>query len=604
MATYQVEFAYSGQEDDELTLEIGELIQNCVQKEDGWLEGEINGKRGMFPDNFVKKVAHHVSAKPKPTPPPIPSHKPKVGSQPKRPTVKALFAYRAGNGDELTFEEGQAIIYLQDVEDGWAKGELEDGSTGLFPTNFVQAAPELDVEKEVTTPKAEVQTKPTNKPIKQEVRSSSDGAQYYKVAFDYQADNSDELTLTHGDVVKVLKKESADEGWWEGENISSGAVGVFPKNFMDQTAIAAPTSKSTAQASVAAASGGINRINKTVIMRDTKQTDKQTRRNIVSDMPVSANTKMMDNDKVKNRPKGPNNRRPPKKKAIDDRNPTSPLDENPPMEADHVDGKLKIEPSSPSPAPGAQGARSPLSGAVPMPGMPNINMGSLRKKQQKMAANRGGNSVEEKPSANRKSLTTESTQMNVVSTPASDDKSDSAIPPWKKELMNAKRGKSIKPTSNVQEKTVTPANEDRQQPPWVKEMEKKKSSFTREDIKPEQATKKEPIERTSSTKPQPIAGTRSSFRPAAPSTNSSGSSFALPVATSVSTPPPSSSAPPNSKAQSNSTTTSGGVEPTLSDLLREIQGLKTHVQTLSRRLDEESNLRTMLEKKVNSLQRD
>ena len=49
-----------------------------------------------------------------------------------------MFAYRAGNGDELTFEEGQKIFFLQDVEDGWAKGELEDGSTGLYPTNFVQ----------------------------------------------------------------------------------------------------------------------------------------------------------------------------------------------------------------------------------------------------------------------------------------------------------------------------------------------------------------------------------------------------------------------------------------------------------------------------------
>jgi len=83
----------------------------------------------------------------------------------------------------------------------------------------------------------------------------------------------------------VLKKESADEGWWEGENCVTGSVGVFPKNFMDQTPIAAPGAKSTAGNNT----GPINRINKTVIMRDTKQTNKDVRRNIVSDMPVSTN---------------------------------------------------------------------------------------------------------------------------------------------------------------------------------------------------------------------------------------------------------------------------------------------------------------------------
>lgn len=40
---------------------------------------------------------------------------------------------------------------------------------------------------------------------------------------------------------------------------------------------------------------------------------------------------MMDNANVKNRPKGPKDRRPPKKKAQAERNPTSPLDENPPL---------------------------------------------------------------------------------------------------------------------------------------------------------------------------------------------------------------------------------------------------------------------------------
>lgn len=58
-----------------------------------------------------------------------------------------------------------------------------------------QAAPELDVDKEVV-PKPDL--KPTNKPKKEAA-----DALYYKVAFEYHADNSDELSLSVGDVIKV-----------------------------------------------------------------------------------------------------------------------------------------------------------------------------------------------------------------------------------------------------------------------------------------------------------------------------------------------------------------------------------------------------------------
>lgn len=50
-----MEYEYEALHDDELTLQLGDIIKNVRYiEEDGWMEGELNGKRGLFPDNFVK----------------------------------------------------------------------------------------------------------------------------------------------------------------------------------------------------------------------------------------------------------------------------------------------------------------------------------------------------------------------------------------------------------------------------------------------------------------------------------------------------------------------------------------------------------------------
>ena len=49
-----VEFDYQGVEDDELTIEKGDIITDVIKHDGGWWEGACNGKKGMFPDNFVK----------------------------------------------------------------------------------------------------------------------------------------------------------------------------------------------------------------------------------------------------------------------------------------------------------------------------------------------------------------------------------------------------------------------------------------------------------------------------------------------------------------------------------------------------------------------
>ena len=52
----RVTFSYKAVEDDELTLEVGDIITNIVDVDVGWCEGELNGKRGMFPNNFVEMI--------------------------------------------------------------------------------------------------------------------------------------------------------------------------------------------------------------------------------------------------------------------------------------------------------------------------------------------------------------------------------------------------------------------------------------------------------------------------------------------------------------------------------------------------------------------
>lgn len=49
-----VEFDYEAQQDDELSLTVGDIIVNIRRDDGGWWEGELNGRRGLFPDNFVR----------------------------------------------------------------------------------------------------------------------------------------------------------------------------------------------------------------------------------------------------------------------------------------------------------------------------------------------------------------------------------------------------------------------------------------------------------------------------------------------------------------------------------------------------------------------
>ncbi|XP_068199860.1 SH3 domain-containing kinase-binding protein 1 isoform X2 [Antennarius striatus] len=307
-----VEFDYEAQQDDELSLTVGDIIANIRRDDGGWWEGELGGRRGLFPDNFVREIKKEPKrdggqasviksdlSNGRASPVSDSSIRPaRKGEQIRKRRCKAAFSYLPQHEDELELKIGDVIEIIGEVEEGWWEGML-NGKTGMFPSNFTREVlpdsdtPSVDTpasqeeargsrtskdspssesdagESRSETGSGEIQPKKIrgfgfgdifkDQPIKlrprsMEVDSEGDkanegkassvasetmktepdskakGREQCKVLFPYEAQNEDELSIKEGDIVNIITKECADAGWWMGE--IGGRQGVFPDNFV------------------------------------------------------------------------------------------------------------------------------------------------------------------------------------------------------------------------------------------------------------------------------------------------------------------------------------------------------------------------------------
>lgn len=51
-----VDHPYTAAEEDELSLRPGDIIRGVERRPGGWWRGELRGRVGVFPDNFVRVV--------------------------------------------------------------------------------------------------------------------------------------------------------------------------------------------------------------------------------------------------------------------------------------------------------------------------------------------------------------------------------------------------------------------------------------------------------------------------------------------------------------------------------------------------------------------
>jgi len=91
--------------------------------------GEVGGRQGMFPSNYVKMQEDAGAAAAD-----------EQQQQPRQMDAKAQAIYDfVGQGsDELSFKEGE-ILYITGELNQWFLGKSADGSrVGIFPSNYVK----------------------------------------------------------------------------------------------------------------------------------------------------------------------------------------------------------------------------------------------------------------------------------------------------------------------------------------------------------------------------------------------------------------------------------------------------------------------------------
>ncbi|XP_018336573.1 cytoplasmic protein NCK1 isoform X4 [Agrilus planipennis] len=155
--------------------------------------------------------------------------------------VVAKYDYAAQGAQELDLRKNERYLLLDDSKHWW-RVQNSRNQSGYVPSNYVKKEkPSLfDSIKKKVKKGSGSKTLPSNNSPSRSVESPnvarrlpadpSEAIGVAVVKYNYQAQQSDELSLVKGSRILILEK--SNDGWWRGQ--SGNAVGWFPSNYTQE----------------------------------------------------------------------------------------------------------------------------------------------------------------------------------------------------------------------------------------------------------------------------------------------------------------------------------------------------------------------------------
>ncbi|KAI8456001.1 hypothetical protein BY996DRAFT_6412752 [Phakopsora pachyrhizi] len=139
--------------------------------------------------------------------------------EPNIPKANVIYAYEATSVHEVTVAVSEIVKVIgKDDGSGWIKVEKSDRKQGLVPISYIEIIQEAVV---ATTPS------PSGR-----VNSIPPRIKKAKVLYDYEARDTDEHSISVGEVIRLTKDgENYGEGWFE--IFKDGRNGIVPSNYVE-----------------------------------------------------------------------------------------------------------------------------------------------------------------------------------------------------------------------------------------------------------------------------------------------------------------------------------------------------------------------------------
>ncbi|EFP94595.2 uncharacterized protein PGTG_20551 [Puccinia graminis f. sp. tritici CRL 75-36-700-3] len=142
-----------------------------------------------------------------------------------------IYDYQQADTDELGLVEGETIVNIEQVDEGWWTGMSEDGTRqGLFPATCVSLITEGT---ETNQEEEEAVAPPPAEEVQEAVEAVPAGIKgIFAIAmYDYEAGEDNEITFQEAE--EIIDIEYSSEDWWTGTVASSGQRGLFPANYVE-----------------------------------------------------------------------------------------------------------------------------------------------------------------------------------------------------------------------------------------------------------------------------------------------------------------------------------------------------------------------------------
>lgn len=115
--------------------------------------------------------------------------------------------------NEIPLMEGELIVEIIQIDEGWWEGTNSQGQRGFFPANYV-----------------EVRDTQQSQPIAQVSAPAPVVSNRQAVAlYDYEAAEENEISFLTDDIISGI--EFVSEDWWSGN--CKGKLGLFPSNYVE-----------------------------------------------------------------------------------------------------------------------------------------------------------------------------------------------------------------------------------------------------------------------------------------------------------------------------------------------------------------------------------